>query len=532
MITVKPDKLSGIVPRILELTSRNTPWHRRDWRAGTLELVEEVITESQIPGTYKEALEELRTHMSLALNSDPAITARQKQLIKCVKTIDPESDQNSYSSHLARHHCEDVRQTYLQNWAEIFSDPARAGQLDIEGSAKRIVSHLLYLGMAASSVYNLIHTRDAAEEEFQFSEVLLDLDDRSRQKMKNFTFAVPVDRAPDFLYSRSLPSGWLSAKDLKQWKHKHAPQADSVRHHGGFTLTIPALDVNAAAEEAQRQLSQLTFKFEAGSENRFSVLPLMWSQDKGTHFPTQLKSQPLKLQSFLRSQSLSALQMSSKTRNILAIIEPLQTNNPHVAIVNGWVAIESLLSDSNESDRVSAERTATIVAASYFRSEITWLAGNYAKAYGGNTEIGSKIINASSSLDRSRLMVDLLLLENSHLDKLDETDKLAVDKMRVALHNPGQLFDRTQEILKREFLRMYRKRNLIVHSGRVVEHGIESLATKVVPLLVTAIDQILIANLQYDLDPRALAASVTFKASRLSTVDQSNPYRLLELLEP
>lgn len=51
MIIVKPDKLKGLVPRMLELTSRTTPWHRRDWRAGTLELVEEALNEAMIPGT-------------------------------------------------------------------------------------------------------------------------------------------------------------------------------------------------------------------------------------------------------------------------------------------------------------------------------------------------------------------------------------------------------------------------------------------------------------------------------------------------
>lgn len=78
MITVKPEKLVGLVPRMLELTSRTTPWHRRDWRAGTLELVEEALSEALIPGTREKALTELREHMAKALRDDRGVSRIQK----------------------------------------------------------------------------------------------------------------------------------------------------------------------------------------------------------------------------------------------------------------------------------------------------------------------------------------------------------------------------------------------------------------------------------------------------------------------
>ena len=80
MIVIQPEKLSGIVPRMLELTSRLTRWHRRDWRAGTLELIEETLNEALIPGTHGEALKEMRSHLSRAVGADPAVTPEQKQI--------------------------------------------------------------------------------------------------------------------------------------------------------------------------------------------------------------------------------------------------------------------------------------------------------------------------------------------------------------------------------------------------------------------------------------------------------------------
>ncbi|MFI5504697.1 hypothetical protein ACFLIN_04985 [Corynebacterium kutscheri] len=529
MITIKPEKLTGLVPRMLELTSRTTPWHRRDWRAGTLELVEETLNEVLIPGTREKALTELRGHMVDALK-DPGVSKIQKSIITCVQHMSPTSGPDSHYVQLAQYHAQDLKQTYLQNWADIFDAPHQAGQLDVEGTAKRIVSHLLYCGVSASSVYKVIHDRKTALEEYEFSSVLRELDRKTKAKAKDFSFAVPVDRAPDFLYSSPQPSRWLSPKQFKEWKHKNAPQAESVRHHGGFILTVCARDVNEAADEAQRLLSQLSFKFQSGSDNGFSVLPIMWSKEKGNSFPTRRISKPLKLRAFQRADVLHHLEISPQARNILAIIEPLQTNDSHVAIVNGWMALESLLVDSNEDDRIGAERMARVVAASYFRTEMTWLARNYAEIYKNKCLIAKQIKNSEASIERAKLMAKAIQ-EEKDFSLLSQSDQLAIQKMLEVLADPSAVFDRTYKILRREFQRMYRKRNLIVHSGRAVEKGIESIADKVVPLLINGIDQLLIANIQHGLDPKTLAASVEFKALHLAQSGNSDSYSILDLLE-
>lgn len=189
--------------------------------------------------------------MANALGKDPGVSGKHKGgLIRCAENICPSSDDNSYHVSLAGKYVQELRQTYLENWAAIFDAPERAGDLDVEGTAKRIVSHLLYCGVPASSVYKVIHERKNDVEEHEFSSVLWDLDAKSKTKVKSFSFAVPVGRAPDFLYP-SPPPGWLTAQQLKQWKHQNAPNAEMIRHQGGFILTVKARDVNEAAREAQ-----------------------------------------------------------------------------------------------------------------------------------------------------------------------------------------------------------------------------------------------------------------------------------------
>lgn len=136
MIEIQPDKLQGLVPRMLELTSRTTPWHRRDWRAGTLELVNEALAETLVPGTSESAQKELQSHMRQALGSDAGITSNQKELEKAIKGISPAHGTSSHNVFLAKYYAEDIRETYLQNWADIFDSPSKAGNLDIEGTAK------------------------------------------------------------------------------------------------------------------------------------------------------------------------------------------------------------------------------------------------------------------------------------------------------------------------------------------------------------------------------------------------------------
>lgn len=391
MIQIKPDKLQGLVPRMLELTSRSTPWHRRDWRAGTLELVDEALAETLVPGTSESAQKELLNHMRQALGSDAGITSVQKELDKTVKGISPTHGSGSHNVFLAKYYAEDIRETYLKNWADIFDSPSKAGKLDIEGTAKRIVSHLLYCGMPAPSAYKIIHQHKESTNVIEFSALLRELDKKLKDTARYYSFAVPVDRAPSFLHSTGQPCRWMTPKQLKSWKRTYAPAAEQIRHHGGFILTVRGRDVNEAANEARSSLSQLSFKFRSGSDNQFSILRIMWSKENGNAFLTRKQAQPLKLRAFQRANSLHCLDIGARTRNILAIIEPLQTHDPHVAIVNGWVAIESLLVDTEESDRIGAARMARVVAASYFRTEMTWLTSNYARAYEHICPIASQI---------------------------------------------------------------------------------------------------------------------------------------------
>lgn len=532
MIVNQPQNLDGLVPRILELTSRITPWHRRNWRAGTLEIVEEMLNEALVPGTQERALKEMKTHMTNVLVKDEGAASIKKYLLEHVNQINASATEASYAVQVTKKFAKELRASYLQNWANVFEDSSKAGTLDIEGTAKRIVSHVLYCGIPESSIYRFFSDIQNSSEEFTFAQVLRKLDEREKRRKTEFSFAVPVTVVPEFLFESREHENWLKAQDLKKWKHQYAPNAKKVRYQGGFLISVKARDVDEAAEEVRRQLAQLAFKFWVGSENRFAIAELMWSKEKGSAFTTGSVrgSEPLKLRAFRRSGTLHELSLSPRIRNILAIIEPLKKKDDHVAIVNGWTAIEALLVDADSPDFVGAERIAFVIAASYFRSEFVWLAKNYVEKYAANSDAVRRIRNAETSFDRACRMADVVR-EQHDFGKLSPVDQLAVSKMQKALRKPREEFDRTHKIIAREFQRLYRKRNLIIHSGRAVEYGIESTVKNVIPMLINGIDQLLIAELQNGIDPKGLVAHIEYRSNMLPQDGQENPYALLELLE-
>ncbi|MBN9643714.1 hypothetical protein JZY06_03610, partial [Corynebacterium sp. CCM 8862] len=207
---------------MLELTSRRTPWHRPNWRAGTLEIVQEMLSEALIPGTKDRTLKEMYDHMSRTLKKDEAAQSVQPQLCSALKNYGKKQGKDSFNIQLATEFFNDLQHSYLENWAEILGSEKKRISLDVEGTAKRIISHTLYRGMSPNSIYKFLEDYKQSNKRCTLSELVLQLDEREKQPLKTFTFAVPVTAAPEFLHGPSPCDPWLNASELKQWKHKHS----------------------------------------------------------------------------------------------------------------------------------------------------------------------------------------------------------------------------------------------------------------------------------------------------------------------
>lgn len=301
-----------------------------------MEVVREFVEEALIPGTKDQALKGLRQYAEQVLRRDEAAAPHRGSLMEQLKQFLKPAQNGDYAVHIATRYIDSLEATYLQEWAAILGDPKRSSQMSAEGTAKRIVSHALYLGMPAPTIYSFFEALEESDEETDIADAVRQLDERIKRPKTAYTFAVPLNAAPGFLQANP-PKAWLDAKQLKQWKHLHAKDVPKVRHHGGFILEVTGRDIYEAVRAAQDELVLLEFKFWVGSRNRFDTVGQMWCEKTGQQYPVHSSSgsEEWRLRAFERADALHELDISPRTKNVLALIEPLRMDNAQIAVVNG-----------------------------------------------------------------------------------------------------------------------------------------------------------------------------------------------------
>lgn len=129
-----------------------------------------------------------------------------------------------------------------------------------------------------------------------------------------------------------------------------------------------------------------------------------------------------------------------------------------------------MVGPSDQADIVAAERFALIVATSMLRAEFSWLSRSYANAH--TSPEAQEMRECAENIDRAQLFQKHV--QSAPPLALDPVDSLALDRVRPALSNPRGEVEKITGILTREFTRLYRKRNMIVHGGQIHEGSLHS----------------------------------------------------------
>lgn len=419
---------------------------------------------------------------------------------------------------------------YLSNWADAFDTPPANFPIDTEGAARRITAHLFDSGMDKSSVYTWL--RDAHEQRtapVTIGDLLREMDQRLKAPEKDFEFCVPLlspQRIPD---PTAWPRGWMSPGDTTRWKKRFAAAAPPIRHQGSLLLIVQARDVNAAAERARSGLATLASKFQLISDHHLASAPTMWSRHTGSTFPTIATNRLITARAFGRLDRVHDMAMPDFITSAVALMQPLRTGAPHIAVMSGWSAIESLLVGADDArDIVAAGRFSLIVAASMVRAEFNWLANSYASA--NTSPTATSIQGAADSLARGQLFQQHAA-GNTAIHFNDEVDRLALTRVRPLLKNPRAELERIAGILTHEFTRLYRKRNMIAHNGRVHDPNLSSIAHTMAPLIGAGVDQIIYAGLKTGTPPIELSAIAQARLSLLTPATMTSAGNALELLD-
>lgn len=526
----EPSRLGGLTDRILELTSTQAPWHRRLWRGGTMELAQEFLTDSVRPGAREIAIADRRTHLMEAVRTDHGIDDFGKRIETLAKGISTDTDETSHAWIALRHHLGEMNDAYLTNWADALdTPPSNRPRIDAEGAARRITAHILSSGMHKNSLHRWLRDVQSKSKAVTPGDFLRQADQRLKAPEKVFTFCVPVDKLPPFEVKPETAPGWMTASETADWKRRHAPEAKPARHQGSFLLETTARDVNAAADAARDVIAHLRTKFQLGSRNSIGIHPTMWSMQKRSGFPTLATNRMINLTAFDRLGRLQDLTIADYLANTLALVEPLQTAASHIAVMSGWSAIESLLvGPPDREDIVAAGRFSLIIAASLMRAEFAWLAKTYIAE--NNDAEAQSLDDCESNIERAKLF-QMLAFTRPGLTLTNVTDNLALQRVRPALQNPRREITNIAEILTREFTRLYRKRNMVVHGGQIRGANLHSISETLTPLIGAGIDRIVHAELQFGVPPIELSAIAEARVDYLSPTTSGSGGGLLDLLE-
>lgn len=526
MPIVEEPRFEGFIARVLELTSTHTPWHRRLWRSGTLQLARELLDECTNPDLPDTALKDMKSHLEHALGTDPGIGDRGKALKPALRGIQQGVTEGSHSWLALRAHLERMSAGYLSNWAAEFESDKL---VEIEGTARRITAHILGEGYHKSSLYTWITALKRDPGIITVPEFLRQAEDRLSKSEREYTFCIPISTTPPFDIGEGVSPGWMDSSETSNWKSTYAPNAESVRHQGSFLLAVKARDINTAADRARAHLFDLQTKFELGAKRPIRICPRMWSKDKGGTYPTRGTDRIVEIQSFELHDGIRSLETPDFIVSALTLVQPLRTSPPHLAVMSGWSAIESLLIGvGDQPDVLAAERFGRIVAASMIRAELTTLAWKYCKEH--EDETATAITRCVDNADRARKF-QMRACESSPVRFSADVDNLALSRIRPALGDPRGEVEKIQKILTREFIRLYRKRNLIAHAGRTQDTTLHATTETVSPLIGAGIDRIVYVGLKYHLNPIQMSALVEAKIPYLVPASTTNPGNLVDIFE-
>lgn len=522
-IEEKPGQ-TGFVSRLLELTSTHTHWQRRLWQSGTIRLGDELLDSCTNPELRDATLNDMKQHLLTVTRTDRGI--RNRGILDAISRIKSGSVNTGHAWLTLRADVDRARTHYLEYWAAAFES---SSSVDVEDAARRIGSHLLDHGYHKSSVYTWLTTLRHASTVVTVADFLREAEQRLDRPERAYTFCIPVSTTPPFNITGGASPGWLDATETTAWKAANAPSAETIRNQGSFMLIINAREINTAVERARAAVFDLQAKFILGTRSKpVLVCSRMWSLEKKQGYGTSDTDRSIEIRSFERHNRISDLAAPpDHIVNALALIQPLRTSPPHIAVMSGWSAIESLLVGQGDPDSVAADRFAVIIAASALRAEFTDLAWAYHRDH--DDSVATDIPDQGTNLARAKIFQCRAANDAEPIEFSTDNDSLALKRMRPALTDPSGEIEKMRTVLRREFTRFYRKRNLIVHAGQTRDQTLHSVSERLTPLIGAGIDRIVDAGLAHGTTPIQLAVNVESQIPYLTPANCANAGNSLDL---
>lgn len=512
-----------VVARLRDFFDDRTHWQRRLWNVGLVLSLRELL----------EAAEERDRALSGAALSNLADYVRGHVAWDPGAGSDLERAALSryVSSNLAvagiayegiRVALAEIESNYLARWAaalrELESPPNR------ERTARAVASHLLDTGRTPGFLSHWLEEVLKDQGEIAAADLCDEASALLQKAPTPYEVFVPLDIEPRLQSPR--PDAWINSSDAAHWLR--ANRHRGVRQRGGFLLRFEAHGheeaVGRAADVADRFLSRVSV-----GERTFGRFAAVAYLEHGRS-ASLIRGRRVEVRALSREQKISELGERGKVDAALELLSHLQMGPPAVAAAAGWSAIESLLlgpGDEEARNVFAADRLATLVACSWPRAELTDLA--WARIDAQDDDLTRELAALETNRERAARVWDEFRAHDGRLEEIRHgPDIAACHRLHPLLADPRRVLVDVRNHATESLRRLYRQRNLVLHSARTEAVALGAALRTASPLVGAGIDRIVHGALVKGLTPLELLAKADFEIDRAGSEGAPTVVDLLE----
>ena len=512
-----------VLARLEEYFSLGTQWQRTLWSVGPAFALRELIESAdgvQNGALSQKALKRHAESVGRMLNDDPAAgeAAPRRQLLSLL-TRDLSAGGAKY--HELRLWLDDVERHALSRWANAV---AQADKPSRERFARAIACELFRHGFAALRLRSWVAWLRNRSEEITERDLIGETQALIAKKPRSYdvllTFAKPlanrVPRPPEALDATAV-ARWLAANNFER-----------IRQHGGLALQVTARDPHAAAQQAVDTADRLRARAVVGTRDELRFHDAIHVAGHAKPI-TARRARRAEVGTLERQQRLLDLDASDTIDQALELLSYLNTAPAPVAAAAGWAAVESLLSGPGDEDKVvTAERLANLVACSWPRAELTTIAwARIGQAADAPDAIADELRGLATNRQRAERILEAIA-NDEPLQLSKPAERLALRRMQKLVKDPRHELLAVRDQAADALRRLYRQRNLVVHSGLTAGFGLASALRTAAPLVGAGLDRVTHAALTIESSPLEIAARAQVEIERAGPRDAPPLTRMLE----
>jgi hypothetical protein len=529
--TVNPDE-NLMAARLLDYFSSRTPWHRTLWNAGTVLALREVLEASEAQNLGHLSEKSIRGAVTTALRllkDDPGIgSPTERTALAGALTLNGEPrDEISYKGMEYEQIDELLNRAtpvYLERWAQAISSDSPP---PAERGSRAIAAHLLDQGFNSNFLHRWwtyrIRIRKPADT--PFSVLVSEAAALSTKPETEFTVLIPFPS--ELKPPRGLlpPASWLDAARVSEWVKENALSIPpSLHQQGGLLLKISALDPESAVQLAAERVELFAARVLLSLRKQIQNCGVAWVQGQSKIFSIERLIRGIKIGAMHRENRIwLETEADPYIDPAIELLAPLQSGATTTAIAGGWAAIESLLGEPKNKRADPAERLATIVACSFPRAELTFLAyilGEQDKAF-------SESLRAIPENREKAAFVAQCILDDTCPTPGEWSDRAAIMRMKEVLSAPQETLTTIKHHVQDSLARLYRQRNLILHAGRTHAVALRSTLRAATPLVGAGLDRICHARFVDGVPPIRLAGRARTALTTVAPGDAAGCVSLL-----